>query len=215
MVRTMGDYGNHNNDTEDQAVKFTAHEKEQQIYSDTLFDPNSRKDFKQEALKRHQDMINGVDQKEADEKFQNFASTVEHGSRLLEEQREKFMHKLYGYEVSETDVRKAATNILRDYDKFADRFGLEGDDKSAVYDQILLLQNGTPEQQEQALKDLHERDPKLAEAVLDEADIERQKSLANSSDKDANLSQEYNAQSGAPTHHEQHLHAKFGADQTI
>jgi len=199
MVRTMGDYGNHNNDTEDQAVKLTAHEKEQQIYSDTLFDPNSRKDFKQEALKRHQDMINDVDQKEADEKFQNFASTVEHGSRLLEEQREKFMHKLYGYEVSETDVRKAATNILRDYDAFAARFNLEGNDKSAVYDQILLLQQGTVEEQEQALKDLHERDPKLAEAVLEEAKREQDLAARISSSNDHNYSHDYNVAAAEPT----------------
>ncbi len=209
----MSDYGNHNNDTEDQAVKLTAHEKEQQIYSDTLFDPNSRKDFKQEALKRHQDMINDVDQKEADEKFQNFASTVEHGSRLLEEQREKFMHKLYGYEVSETDVRKAATNILRDYDAFAARFNLEGNDKSAVYDQILLLQQGTVEEQEQALKDLHERDPKLAEAVLDEAILVRSNDTNISVSGNADLSSEFTAAQSEITQQAEIDFQKFGLNQ--
>lgn len=170
----------------------TAHEKEQQIFSDMRFDPNGGKDFKQGALKRHQDMINGLDQKEADEKLDDFAAMVEMAEQQFAEQREKFMHKLYGYEVSETDVRKAATNILRDYDAFAARFNLEGDDKSAVYDQILLLQKGTAEEQEQALKDLHERSPELAEAVVKEAKNERDLDNGMSTSTDYNFNTGYN-----------------------
>lgn len=189
----------------------TAHEKEQQVFSDMRFDPNGGKDFKQEALKRHQDTINGVDQKEADEKFDNFAAMIEMAEQQFAEQREKFMHKLYGYEVSETDVRKAATNILRDYDKFAGRFGLEGDDKSAVYDQILLLQQGTAEEQEQALKDLHERNPELAEAVVKEAHDLKMSPQNINSDSDAQLS----STNDQPFEHQQASYRNFGFNQGL
>jgi len=179
----------------------TAHEKEQKVFSDhsVAISEGSAKDFKQIALKNHQDMINGVDQKEADEKFDDFASMVEVAEQQFAKQRAEFMHRLNGYEVSAGDVRKAATNILRDYDKFAARFGLEGDDKDAVYEQILLLQTGTPEQQEQALKELQERDPALAEAVLDEAKREQDLAAGLSSSNDHNYSHDYNLVAAEPS----------------
>jgi len=191
----------------------TVHEKEQQIFSDMRFDPNGGKDFKQGALKRHQDMINGLDQKEVNEKLDDFAAMVEMAEQQFAEQREKFMHKLYGYEVSETDVRKAATNILRDYDAFAARFNLEGEDKSAVYDQILLLQKGTAEEQEQALKDLHERNPELAEAVLDEAILVRSNDTNISVSGNADLSSEFTAAQSEITQQAEIDFQKFGLNQ--
>jgi len=189
----------------------TVHEKEQQIFSDMRFDPNGGKDFKQGALKRHQDMINGLDQKEVNEKLDDFAAMVEMAEQQFAEQREKFMHKLYGYEVSETDVRKAATNILRDYDAFAARFNLEGEDKSAVYDQILLLQKGTAEEQDQALKDLHERNPELAEAVVKEAHDLKMSPQNINSDSDAQLS----STNDQPFEHQQASYRNFGFNQGL
>jgi len=189
----------------------TAHEKEQLIFSDMQLDVNSGKDFKQIALKNHQDQINGVDQEKADKEFQDFASNIEYANQLLDEQREKFMHKLYGYEVSETNVRKAATNILRDYDTFAERFGLEGDEKDIVYDQILFLQTGTAEEQDQALKDLHERNPNLAEAIVEEAHDIKIEGHKFDTDADTNLTS-----SAEQTFTEQqHSFQDFGLNQNF
>lgn len=154
-------------------LDITHADKEQRVFSDFQFSPDDQKDFKQDALQRRIDEVSGEAQKEKQREIDDYASYAEMAIAELNAHRAEVLHRIYGYEVSETDIRKAATNILDNFDKFADRFDLNDEDKDVVFEQILILQQGTPEQQEQALRELHAYDPALADAVLKEADQER------------------------------------------
>jgi len=187
----------------------TSADKEQRVFSDFQFSPGNQKDFKQDALQRRMDELSGEAQKENRDEVDTYANYAELAIEAFEKQREVFQHKLYGYEVSETDLRKAATNILNDFDRFAARFGLNDDDKDAVFEQILLLQQGTPEQQEQAIRALQAYDPELAEAVLQEAKNERRLSGDIDMDEQYDFSGEYNAAAEAHTTDHADLMHKF------
>ena len=177
----------------------TQEDEEQRVFSDFQISPGEQKDFKQDAVKRRLDELSGADQKTRRRDLDDFSSYAEFAAAELTAHREQIMHSIYGYEVSETDIRKAATNILQNFDAFAERFELNGQDSDVVFEQILLLQQGTPEQQEKALRELHDYDPGLADAVLKAAKDERDLDMGRSLSHNYEFSTEYNLTASDPT----------------
>jgi len=148
----------------------TAHEKEQLVFSDMQLDATSGKDFKQIAMKNHQDQISGVDSEEQREKSDMLSSFAQMARDHLNRMQERLAIRLNGLSVSSETARQTAGFFLDNFDMVADQLNMSTQDRADNRNDLWLLENGTEIQQQEAFDRIQERSPELAEAYTEVAD---------------------------------------------
>jgi len=147
----------------------TAHEKEQQVFSDMRFDPSGTKDFKQISRQDYLDQISGQADEAAEKKFSEFATGMAEANAQLTKQREEMMIRLNGIEISETNVRKTASFFRDNMDMLAAANGWSDNHRQRIETDLELLENGTNIQQREAFDRIAEYDPEFSEQYLEVA----------------------------------------------
>lgn len=147
----------------------TAHEKEQLVFSDMRFDPAGGKDFKQIAMKNHQDQISGIESEEQREKSDMLASFAQMARDHLNRMQEMLAIRLNGLFVSSETARQTAGFFLDNFDKIADQLDMSTQERADNRNDLWLLENGTEIQQQEAFDRIQERSPELANAYSEVA----------------------------------------------
>jgi len=147
----------------------TAHEKEQQVFSDMRFDPSGAKDFKQISRQDYLDQITGRTDAERKKKFSEFAAGMAEANAQMTKQHEERMLRLNGIDVSEASVRKTATFFLDNMGMLAAANGWSDDHRQRIETDLELLENGTNIQQREAFDRIAEYDPEFSEQYLEVA----------------------------------------------
>ena len=145
----------------------TAHEREQQVFSDTRFDPSGAKDFKQVSRQDYLDQISGRADAEREKRFSDFAAGIAEADAQLTRQREEMMIRLNGIDISETNVRKTASFFRDNMDMLAAANGWSDDHRQRIETDLELLENGTNIQQREAFDRVAEYDPQFAEQYIE------------------------------------------------
>jgi len=149
--------------------KLTEHEKEQLVFSDMQLDATSGKDFKQIAMKNHQDQISGIENEEQREKSDMLSSFAQMARDHLNRMQERLAIRLNGLSVSSETARQTAGFFLDNFDMVADQLNMPTENRADNRNDLWLLENGTEIQQQEAFDRIQERSPELAEAYTEVA----------------------------------------------